>query len=166
MWQLASTLNRTAWGLFLILFWWVFLLGVRKTVCLRTASLGVVSRLHPTSEAVPCLCWYTKLHSSHHPHVWLAFLLQAPVWVSQVLINHSRTRGDVMHSSSLSSEHWKAPHPTGWGARAATQLPSRCVSVTVLKLLAQQLPAAHGFPGGSGGKESACNVGDPGLICG
>ena len=46
------------------------------------------------------------------------------------------------------------------------QLSSRCLSVTVLKLLAQQLPAAHGFPGGSGGKESACNVGDPGMIRG
>ena len=69
-----------------------------------------------------------------------------------------------MHSSSLSSEHWKAPHPTGWGARAATQLLSRCVSVTVLKLLAQQLPAAHGFPGGSVVNNPPANAGDAGLI--
>ena len=29
-----------------------------------------------------------------------------------------------------------------------------------------QLPADEGFPGGSDGKESACNMGDPGLIPG
>ena len=37
---------------------------------------------------------------------------------------------------------------------------------TAVRINKLGLHASKGFPGGSGGKESACNAGDPGLIPG
>lgn len=145
---------------------WLFLLGVRNRISphrltgngqlpshpthLRSyrGSVGTPSSTLATASHLTCISPPGSSLSSTSPDL-------ATDW-----------REQMSCVPLVSSEQWKPPRPTGWGARATTQLLSRGLSVTVLKLLAQQLPAAHGFPGGSGGKESACNVGDPGVIHG
>ena len=71
------------------------------------------------------------------------------------------------HTSDCSPLHTFTctPSPAGWNAHSS---PWKVRLVLIRSLPALTCPSVlhHGFPGGSDGKESACNVGDMGSIPG
>ena len=119
----------------------------------------------------------SKKSSRQSERIWLVWPSKSKLGATRWKVTRSQTAFNNLLNCGLGwqSEQWLNWHlwemckgflyrKGNWTGRSESNLYKKVKWFLQLKMLITQLP--RGFPGGSDGKESACNAGDLGLIPG